>query len=35
LGVGVQQLVALSGYHKYTGRASDADSGLLRIDWTV
>lgn len=24
-----------SGYHKYTGRAADADSGKLRIGWTV
>lgn len=23
------------GWHKYRSRASDADSGLLRIDWTV
>lgn len=35
LGVAVQQAVAFSGYHKYYGTASDADSGLLRIDWTV
>lgn len=24
-----------SGYHKFRSRAADADSGLLRIDWTV
>jgi hypothetical protein len=24
-----------SGYHKFTNRVADADSGMLRIDWTV
>ena len=31
LGIGTNH----GGYHKYSGRASDANSGLLRIDWTV
>ncbi len=31
LGVGTNH----GGYHKFRGRATDADSGLLRIDWTV
>lgn len=34
-GIGVQQNNANLGYHKFRSISEDADSGLLRIDWTV